>query len=99
MIKRVKFLLENWLMVVHLLFKTTHLGVNNRVWSSHPSVFGQRGVKGFTQVIKNYKMMKIRAFSGFIPLNDAIDIFPGHAEKHGYKPIDTSPSKGQHHGA
>ncbi|MFO7751373.1 MAG: hypothetical protein R6V54_14900 [Desulfobacteraceae bacterium] len=88
MLKKIKYLMENWLMVAHLLFKTTHLGVNNRLWSSHPSVFGQKGGMGVTQVVKNYKMMKIRAFSGFIPLNDAIEIFPGHAKKHGYKPIE-----------
>ncbi|MEA1967378.1 MAG: hypothetical protein U9N77_04070 [Thermodesulfobacteriota bacterium] len=87
MIKKIKYSMENWKMIFHLLFKTSHFGVNNQFWYSHNSLFGAKGLKGFTEILKNYKMMKIRAFSGFIPLNDAIEIFPGHAEKHGYKPI------------
>ena len=33
------------------------------------------------------------SFSGFIPLNDAIDLFPGHAKKHNYKKISTDTIK------
>ncbi len=87
MIKRVSYILENWKMIVHLLFKTRRFGVNNLLWSNQPSVFGAGLPLGPGRVLKNYRMMKIRAFSGFIPLNDAIDIFPRHARKHGYKPI------------
>jgi len=87
MIKNIRYIAENWKMILHLLFKTKRFGVNNSLWSCHPSLFGSPGIKGFTQVFKNYRMIKIRAFSGFIPLNDAIEIFPGHAKKHGYKTI------------
>ncbi len=85
--KKIKYCIENWKMIVHLLFKTKRFGVNNQLWSQHNSVFGASGIKGFTHIIKNYNMIKIRAFSGFIPLNDAIDLFPEHAKKYGYKPI------------
>ncbi|WP_041273353.1 hypothetical protein [Desulforapulum autotrophicum] len=87
MIKKISYILENWKMIVHLLFKTRRFGVNNLTWSSHPSVFGTALPLGLGRAFKNYQMMKIRAFSGFIPLNDAIEIFPYHAKKHGYKPI------------
>ena len=84
-IKKINYILGNWKMIVHLLFKTRRFGVNNRGWSNHPSIFGNP--LGITHTLKNYRMMKIRAFSGFIPLNDAIEIFPAHAKKHGYKAI------------
>ncbi|MBF0202757.1 MAG: hypothetical protein HQK67_00255 [Desulfamplus sp.] len=74
-------------MVIHLLFKTKRFGVNNQLWAEQDSLFGEPCLTGWSQAIKNYKMMKIRAFSGFIPLNQAIDLFPEHAAKHGYKPI------------
>lgn len=88
MIKKINYILENWKMIVHLLFKTKRFGVNNRQWSNHPSIFGSP--LGLTGILKNYRMVKIRAFSGFIPLNDAIEIFPLHAKKHGYRPISKS---------
>ncbi len=75
-------------MVVHLLFKTRRFGVNNQLWTEQDSLFGTSWYRGWSQAIKNYKMMKVRAFSGFIPLNQAIELFPAHAKKHGYRPID-----------
>lgn len=97
MIKKITYLLENWKMIIHLIFKTKHFGVNNLPWSSHPSVFGSTFPPGVFRVLKNYRMIKIRAFSGFIPLNDAIEMFPLHARKHGYKPIPPMAGEtGQH---
>lgn len=86
--KKINYMLENWKMIVHLLFKTKRFGVNNLLWSNQPSIFGSP--LGITRTLKNYRMMKVRAFSGFIPLNDAIEIFPHHAKKHGYRPISKS---------
>ena len=80
-------------MVLHLLFGTSHFGINNKAWSEHRSIFASKGFKKITCLIKNYKMIKVRAFSGFIPLNDAIDLFPGHAKKHNYKKISTDTIK------
>ncbi|MBF0113095.1 MAG: hypothetical protein HQK74_10225 [Desulfamplus sp.] len=86
--KRVIYFIENWKMVIHLLFKTKRFGVNNKLWSERDSIFGVSCFTGWSQAVKNYKMVKVRAFSGFIPLNQAIDLFPKHAKKHGYKSID-----------
>ncbi|MBF0377196.1 MAG: hypothetical protein HQK72_06910 [Desulfamplus sp.] len=86
--KNIIYFIENWKMVIHLLFKTKRFGVNNNLWSERDSLFGNSCLIGWSQVFKNYKMMKVRAFSGFIPLNQAIDLFPEHSKKHGYRPID-----------
>ncbi|MBF0234491.1 MAG: hypothetical protein HQK65_15840 [Desulfamplus sp.] len=77
-------------MILHLLFRTRRFGVNNVLWARHDSLFADPWPRGIARVVKNYKMMKIRAFSGFIPLNDAIKLFPEHAARHGYKPIPHS---------
>ena len=86
--KRVIYFIENWKMVIHLLFKTKRFGVNNQLWAERDSLFGVSWLTGWSQVFKNYKMMKVRAFSGFIPLNQAIELFPEHAKRHGYRTID-----------
>ncbi|SLM28994.1 conserved hypothetical protein [Desulfamplus magnetovallimortis] len=85
--KKIKYILENWKMILHLLFRTKRFGVNNMEWSQQDSLFGQSWIIGFAGLLKNYKMMKIRAFSGFIPLNDAIALFPEHARRNGYHAI------------
>lgn len=81
------YFMENWKMIVHLLFKTPSFGVNNLVRTRHHSLFGARTMNDRLNVRKNITMMKIRAFSGFIPLNQAIELFPNHSKKHGYSPI------------
>ncbi|MEA2061423.1 MAG: hypothetical protein U9P10_13140 [Thermodesulfobacteriota bacterium] len=85
--QKIKYILDNWKLIIHLLFKTKHFGVNNTFWFPHDSIFSSEKSKRFTQVVKNYKMMRIRSFSGFIPLNDAIELFPDYAKKNNYKPI------------
>ncbi|MCP3926605.1 MAG: hypothetical protein GY714_28935 [Desulfobacterales bacterium] len=84
---RIDYYLENWKMGFHLVFRTDHFGVNNDLWQKNKSLFGKSILKSILTFWTNYKMMKIRAFSGFIPLNDAIRLFPGYAKKHGYKTI------------
>jgi hypothetical protein len=37
------------------------------------------------KIIKRYKMARTRAFCGFIPLNEAIKMFPIYARRNGYK--------------
>lgn len=93
MTKQIKYFLQNYKMVLHLLFGTSNFGVNNKLWSESGSIFASKGFKKITCLIKNYKMIKVRAFSGFIPLNDAIDLFPNHAEKYNYKKISTDTIK------
>jgi hypothetical protein len=89
------YLLANWKMVAHLLFRTGHFGVNNTLWSTHRSLFGARRPGHVLNLARNYRMMRLRAFSGFIPLNQALGLFPGHAVKHGYKPITPLGGKGK----
>ena len=89
--KRHIYIKENWKMILHLLFKTRRFGVNNNLWAQpmQRSLFSLPFPMGIVHAFKNYNMMKIRAFSGFIPLNDAIDIFPDHAARNAYHPIET----------
>lgn len=88
--KRYRYIKENWKMILHLLFKTRRFGVNNALWAQpfQKSLFSLPFPMGVAQIFKNYQMMKIRAFSGFIPLNHAIEIFPDHAKRHKYHPIE-----------
>ena len=88
--KALIYFTENWKMIVHLLLKTRRFGVNNQAWYHENSIFGASPARGFSQILKNYKMMKIRAFTGFIPLNEAIEMFPYHAKKHGYRSIENN---------
>lgn len=88
LIFRLKYFLENWKMLVHLFFGTDHFGINNETWNGHRSLYGMRLSRLLTRLPANYRAMRRRAFLGFIPLNDAIRLFPGYAKKHGYKAID-----------
>ena len=85
---RVNYFLENWKMLVHLFFGTDHFGVNNELRAGHRSLFAMPLARLITRLPANYRGMRRRAFLGFLPLNDAIKLFPGYAEKHGYKAID-----------
>lgn len=91
--KRLGYILNNYLLILHLLLGTRHFGVNNQLWSRQESIFGKKGLRRITSIPTNYRMMKIRAFSGFIPLNTAIELFPRHAEKHGFKRIESNAKK------
>lgn len=87
---RASYICGNWKMLLHLFFRTYHFGVNNDDWEQHRSIFGLPLPKAITRLVLNYKMMRIRAFIGFIPLNDAVRLFPGYAKKHGYQSIGPS---------
>lgn len=87
---RIRYVCSNWKMLLHLFFRTYHFGVNNDAWEPHRSLFGLPFHKTVKRLVVSYKMMRIRAFIGFIPLNDAIKLFPGYARKHGYHPIRSS---------
>lgn len=84
---RIRFLAENWKLLFHLFFRTYHFGVNNLSRETHRSIFGLPLYETVTRLAFNYKMMRLRAFIGFIPLNDAVRLFPAHARKNGYHPI------------
>lgn len=66
--KRLRFLLTNWKLVVHLLFKTNRFGVNNQWSSNFDSMFGgwtvwRRAINTIKikPIIRNYQMAKWRA--------------------------------------
>lgn len=81
-LKKYKFILENWKMIVHLLFRTQRFGVNNQWWSTFDSIFGWDNKKKIMAVLKvkplilNYKMMFVRSAIGFIPYEDFLIITP-----------------------
>ena len=83
-----KYTKENWKMIIHLLFGTYHFGVNNSAWVSWNSLFGKPAICSIIKSIQNFKLMRTRAFIGFIPLNDAIKLFPVYAKNNGYKPYE-----------
>ena len=91
--RRLHYIRKNLRLILHLLLGTCHFGVNNQLWARQESIFGKKGLRRITSIPTNYRMMKIRAFSGFIPLNDAIELFPRHAEKHGFKRIESNAKK------
>ncbi len=71
--KRVHYALKYWKLLVHLIFKTRHFGVNNRWWVSQPSGIGWHpwqilwGVLTVMPIIRNYQSLKVRSCIGWIP--------------------------------
>ena len=82
--KRIKYLKDNWKLVIHLLFRTYYFGVDNERKARTPSIFG-KPMNERWKVVRHYKEMRMRAFMGFIPNVDACMLFPFHAKKNGYK--------------
>ncbi len=64
---KLTYIYEHWKLGVHLLFKTKRFGVNNQWWASFDSLFGARRLSDRFRLIRNYKLMKIRAKIGFLP--------------------------------
>ena len=61
-LKRIKYLKENWKIIVHLLFSTYRFSVNNMWWSDFDSMFGVPWHKRTPRkIIENYRGMKFRA--------------------------------------
>lgn len=84
MLFRMGYVARNWRQIVHLALATEHFGVNNRNFSPDFSLFGKRGPGKFMGIPGRIRMMRARAFMGFIPLKDAVRLFPGYAVRHGY---------------
>jgi hypothetical protein len=81
---RLKFGIRYWKLLVHLIFGTYHFGVNNSWWSRYPSIFGRSDKWNLKRLVLSAKMMRARCFMGFIPLDDAVKIFPEYAARHGF---------------
>ena len=81
MAKKLSYFFKHWRFIVHLLLKTRHFGVNNVWWSAEPSCLGWslwqqcKGVILVIPIIRNYQAMKFRAFAGWIPKQQAKQLF------------------------
>ena len=63
---KLSFVLSNWKLVIHHLFKTRHFGVDNQLYSPFPSIWGLSFFPFLLQfiliypIIINYRAMKVR---------------------------------------
>lgn len=72
--KKVKYIIKHWKLGYHLLIRTNHFGVNNKLWEKNfKSLFGipvWKQVLFITliyPVVQNYKQIKCRAIHlGFL---------------------------------
>lgn len=79
--KKIIFVLKNLPFIIHLAFGTKHFGINNRLWSNDQSIFSVPLYRALITLPTRVRMMKKRAFMGFIPFEEAAEIFPGYARK------------------
>ncbi len=79
--KRFFYFTSNIFFIIHLVFGTRHFGVNNKIWSRDASLFYVPFFKGLISLPTRVRMMKKRAFMGFIPLSEAGKIFPEYYKK------------------
>jgi len=76
--RSLKYMSKNWKMVVHLLLRTKYFGVDNQWWGKGPcrSLFGVSTFRIILDIVlvypifDNYRRMKYRAGTGFIPKED-----------------------------
>jgi len=81
--------MNNWKLIIHLLFRTKYFGVNNEWHSSFPSIFGwpwQKiiwGILTIRPIYTNYQMMKFRASPGvgFVSKNTYNKLFSKDRKK------------------
>lgn len=72
----IKYSLENWKLIIHLLLRTRSFGVNNKWKEDTTSIFAWSLEKQIWSIItikpliQNYKMMLVRSALGFIPYKD-----------------------------
>ncbi|MCB9494369.1 MAG: hypothetical protein H6681_02860 [Desulfobacteraceae bacterium] len=78
---RILFVFKNLFFIFHIGFGTKHFGINNKIWVKDHSVFSVPFYKGLFLFPNRFKMMKKRAFMGFLPFDDAKKLFPGYARK------------------
>lgn len=78
---------RSWKFLIHILFGTYKFGVDNQWRSSVRSMYGVPSKDRFNlfKIIQRYKMARTRAFCGFVPLSDAVKMFPIYARRNGYK--------------
>ena len=77
---RQMYVLQNWKLILHLLFRTYRFGVNNEWWSKFPSIFGLPVWKRW-HLIDRYVEIRFRAEIGFVPMDDFKVLFPRYSRK------------------
>jgi hypothetical protein len=79
----IKYTLENWKLLIHILFSTYRFGVNNKWWSDFDSIFGKPFYKRTpTQILQNYRGAKFRAVGCyFVDEPTAKKLFPWYYYK------------------
>ena len=75
---RIKYLKDNWKLIIHLLFSTKRFGVNNNWWSEFDSIFGAPWYKITPKkIIQNYRGMRFRVLACyFVGTPTAKILFP-----------------------
>ncbi len=69
----VQYAIKYWRLVIHLVFKTKHFGVNNLWWSKQPSSIGWHwyqqlwGLLTVMPIVRNIQSLKVRSRLGWIP--------------------------------
>lgn len=81
---RLQYVSANWRQILHLALGTAHMGTNNRNWCPDASLFHRKGLAKIIHIPGRIRMMRARAFMGFIPLKDAVRLFPRYARENGY---------------
>lgn len=65
-LSKIKYIILNWKLVIHLVLRTKRFGVNNNWWNDYDSIFGQRLYRILISllliypIINNYKYLKFR---------------------------------------
>lgn len=86
---QLKYISLNWKFLIHVVFGTYRFGVDNHWKSNFDSMFGISVKDRFSikEIILRYKAARARAFCGFIPIEDAVRLFPLYARRNGYDKI------------
>jgi hypothetical protein len=74
---KIHYITKNWKLILHILIKTKHFGVNNHWWQKHPSCIGIAWYKQVINliliypIVQNYYAMRMRALSGWVEQDNA----------------------------
>lgn len=80
------YFLQHWKLIIHILMKTKHFGVNNHWWSRYPSYLGIAWYQQLINlllifpIVQSYKAMRMRALSGWAPNEQAKQWFENNTD-------------------
>lgn len=75
------YFIENIFFIIHLALGTRRFGINNKLWCKDHSIFSVPFYKAVWSLPTRIRMMKKRAFMGFLPQEEAGQIFPEYYRK------------------